>query len=199
MQPFAPPGATGTWHEPMPSAAVENGAGEAPANHSRQSFGAEPAFSPIPQAFSAPAAAEAPEPDPGDFESADGWDGANSELTVIPDGVTGKAVRVHRTSTSDSFAVVAAKAVAGSKPRYRARAFVRSVSPGMFVCLRVEEFSTRARVPRMSERCRPATTGWQRVSVETGQTAKGSRLVVSVRVLAALGGTSFDVDGFRLR
>ena len=106
--------------------------------------------------------------------------------------------RVRRTTKKDSFALVAAKAVAGSKARHRARAFVRSVSPGMFVCLRIEEFAKRAGVRRMSERCRPATTSWQRVSVETRSTAKGSRLVVSVRVLAALGGTSFDVDGFRL-
>lgn len=183
----------------MPTAAVESTTAEASNNHSTQSFGAAPVFSPTPQTLATPAAGEAPKPDIGDFESAAGWAGANSELTVIPGGVAGKAVRVHRTSKSDTFAVVAAKAVAGSKPRYRARAFVRSVSPGMFVCLRIEEFSTRARFPRMSERCRPATTGWQRLGVETLSTAKGSRLVVSVSVLAALGGTSFDVDGFRLR
>ena len=121
------------------------------------------------------------------------------QLTVIANGLTGKAIRVRRTTTEDSFALVAARAVAGSKARHRARAVVRSASPGMFVCLRIEEFTKRSRVPRMSERCRPATTGWQRVSVETRSAEKGSRLVVSVRVPAALGGSSFDVDGFRLR
>jgi hypothetical protein len=69
----------------------------------------------------------------------------------------------------------------------------------MFVCLRVEEFGkAKAGIPVTTERCRAATTGWQRLKVETRTTAKGTRLVFSVRVIAALGGTSFDVDGFRL-
>lgn len=69
----------------------------------------------------------------------------------------------------------------------------------MFVCLRAEEFSKNAgAVPITTERCSAATTGWQRLKVDTRTTAKGSRLVFSIRVIAALGGTSFDVDGFRL-
>ena len=195
VQPVAPPPSNESWLEPAPTAPVEHGT--APSSQSAPS--AAPVYSPLPQTFSAPVPAPVPERDAGDFESTNGWNGANSELTVIRDGLTGNAVRVRRTSRKDSFAVVAAKAIAGSNPRHRARAFVRSASPGMFVCLRIEELATRSRVPRMSERCRPATTGWQRVSVETSATAKGTRLVVSVRVLAALGGTSFDVDGFRLR
>ncbi len=77
--------------------------------------------------------------------------------------------------------------------------YVRSVSPGMFVCLRAEEFKKGRRVmPVTTERCSAATSGWQRLKVETRTTAKGSKLVFSVRVIAALGGKSFDVDGFRL-
>jgi hypothetical protein len=67
------------------------------------------------------------------------------------------------------------------------------------VCLRVEELPKRGGLPITSERCRPAAAGWQRLRVSARSTAKNSRLVVSVRVIAALGGTSFDVDGFKLR
>jgi hypothetical protein len=109
-------------------------------------------------------------------------------------------VRVQRANGRAAFAIVAGKPVASPRvgARYRAGAFVRSVSPGMFVCLRVEEFKAKARVPVTTERCSAATTEWQRLKIDTRSTAKGSRLVFSVRVIAALGGTSFDVDGFRL-
>lgn len=81
----------------------------------------------------------------------------------------------------------------------RAAAFVRTVSPGMFVCLRAKEFGTRSTgVPVTNERCAAATTEWQRLKLDLRTTTKGTRLVFSVRVVAALGGTSFDVDGFRL-
>jgi hypothetical protein len=148
----------------------------------------------------APAAHDAAPIPNGDFESADGWQGANSQLTVIDGGVTGKAVRVSRAARSDSFAIVA-KALDAAKPgtNYRAGAYVRSLTPGMFVCLRVEELPKRGGLPITSERCRPAAAGWQRLRVSARSTAKNSRLVVSVRVIAALGGTSFDVDGFKLR
>jgi hypothetical protein len=107
---------------------------------------------------------------------------------------------VTRANSRSAFAIVAGKPVVSPRPgaRYRAAAFVRSVSPGMFVCLRAEELSGSG-MPITTERCSAATTGWQRLKVDTRTTAKGSRLVFSVRVIAALGGTSFDVDGFRLR
>ena len=137
----------------------------------------------------------------GGFErSAEGWRGSNSALELVP-GVEGQAVRVNRTNSRDAFAIVAGKPVTSPKAGedYRAGAFVRSVSPGMFVCLRAEEFKKgKARMPVTTERCSAATSGWQRLKVETRTTAKGSKLVFSVRVIAALGGKSFDVDGFRL-
>ena len=145
-------------------------------------------------------AAEGPIPNGGFDDSTDGWRGSNSGLTLVGGGVTGKAVRVSRANSRSAFAIVAGKPVTSPKrgARYRAGAFVRSVSPGMFICLRAEEF-TRVALPITTERCSAATTGWQRLRIGTRTTAKGTKLVFSVRVIAALGGTSFDVDGFRLR
>jgi hypothetical protein len=147
-----------------------------------------------------PSASASAIPNGGFDHSAAGWHGSNSALTLVR-GLNGQAVRVKRANSRDAFAIVAGKPVASPKAgaRYRAGALVRSVSPGMFVCLRVEEFGTaKTVVPVTTERCRAATTGWQRLRVETRTTAKGTKLVFSIRVIAALGGTSFDVDGFQL-
>lgn len=178
----------------------------APQSAEVESAGAFVPFTPPTAAAYAPAGADvAPEATAGPIRnggfdrSTDGWRGSNSQLTLVR-GVVGTAVRVTRANSRSAFAIVAGKPVASPKrgTRYRAGAFVRSVSPGMFVCLRAEEFSGRG-VPITTERCSAATAGWQRLKVDTGTTAKGSKLVFSVRVIAALGGTSFDVDGFRLR
>lgn len=200
MEPFAPPGSESTWVEPMPAAQ--------PVAARPDDHGSTNGFAPLPKAptFSVGTTGTAPDAstDPlnGDFDgSADGWHGSNSALALVRGGVTGRAVRVIKTNSRDAFAIVAGKPIASPKAgvHYRARAFVRSVSPGMFVCLRAEEFGTaKTVVPITTERCRAATTGWQRLRVDTRTTAKGSKLVFSVRVIAALGGTSFDVDGFRL-
>ncbi len=181
----------------------------APASHSGGAVsGSAEGFAPAPEAaaFStgssspAPDASASPIPNGGFDHSAAGWHGSNSALTLVR-GLKGQAVRVKRANSRDAFAIVAGKPVASPKAgaRYRAGALVRSVSPGMFVCLRVEEFGTaKTLVPITTERCRAATTGWQRLRVETRTTAKDTKLVFSIRVIAALGGTSFDVDGFRL-
>jgi hypothetical protein len=161
---------------------------------------AEPAFNSGAGPGYAPEVTEDPIPNGGFDDSAEGWRGSNSALTLVR-GVAGKAVRVSRSNSRTAFAIVAGKPVASPKAgaRFRAGAFVRSVSPGIFVCLRAEEFSKNgAALPVTTERCSAATTGWQRLKVDTRTTAKGSRLVFSIRVIAALGGTSFDVDGFRL-
>lgn len=201
VEPFAPPGSDSTWIEPMPAAPQA-------APHSQDDGSiAGVASAPEAPAFSSgnssavPAASADPIPNGGFDESASGWHGSNSALKLVPGGVTGRAVRVLKTNSRNAFAIIAGKPIASPKAgaRYRAGAFVRSVSPGMFVCLRAEEFGKRkAGVPVTTERCRAATTGWQQLKVETLTTAKGTRLVFSVRVIAALGGTSFDVDGFRL-
>jgi hypothetical protein len=197
--PFAPPGAESTWLEPLPGPPPS--APQTTAVESATTFVpfATPSASPPAATDAAPEATEGPIPNGGFERSTQGWRGSNSELTLVR-GVTGKAVRVTRANSRSAFAIVAGKPVASPRPgvRYRAGAFVRSVSPGMFVCLRAEEFSG-SRLPITTERCSAATTGWQRLKVDARTTAKGSRLVFSVRVIAALGGTSFDVDGFRLR
>ncbi len=200
MEPFAPPGSESTWVEPMPAAP--------PVAPRPDGHGSTDGFTPLSEApaFSgrtsgtAPAASAEPLLN-GDFDgSASGWHGSNSALALVRGGVTGRAVRVLKANSRDAFAIVG-KPISSPKAgvRYRAGSFVRSVSPGMFVCLRVEEFGTaKTVVPITTERFRAATTGWQRLRVDTRTTAKGTKLVFSIRVIAALGGTSFDVDGFRL-
>jgi hypothetical protein len=73
---------------------------------------------------------------------------------------------------------------------------VRSVSPGMFVCLRAEEHTSGPTFT--TERCVPATSKWQRVKLLGRAAGKGTKVSFSVHVMTALGGKSFDVDAFRL-
>jgi hypothetical protein len=134
----------------------------------------------------------------GSFEeSSEGWQAANAALSLVR-GVTGNAVRVSRATTNERFGFYAATELMSRKAgsRYRIGAHLRTVSPGMLVCLRVEEYAGGA--PLTTERCLPARSGWRRMRVEGQTTAKGSKLVFSIHVMAALGGTSFDVDGVRL-
>lgn len=164
---------------------------------------APPSLSPDsrPVDWSTPTAARAPQPEPlpnGGFEhSTEGWDPSNASLTLVP-GVEGRAVRVTRTSTAQDFAFYAAKELVTRKAHaaYRVGAYVRSASAGMFVCLRAEEYAGGA--PLTTERCVPAESGWRRLKLQGRTARKGSRLLVSIHVMAALGGTSFDVDGVRL-
>jgi hypothetical protein len=142
-------------------------------------------------------AAPAPSEPVGFGESTEGLRGSNAALTVVR-GLDGQAVRVTRTGNRESFAFYAAKRVVSKKAGepYKVRAYVRTTSPGMFLCLRVEEYGGGARTT--TERCAPAKSGWRRVALKGKTAGKGHKLVVSIRVMAALGGTSFDVDGFRL-
>jgi hypothetical protein len=145
---------------------------------------------------SAPAP-EAPIPN-GDFDqSTDGWDSQNAALSLVA-GVEGKGVRVARTTTEDSFAFYAEKALVSRKARtrFKAGAYIRSASPGMIVCLRAEEHTSGPTIT--TERCAPAKLGWKRLRVRSTTTAKGTKVVFSIHVMAALGGKSFDVDGFQL-
>jgi hypothetical protein len=149
--------------------------------------------------LSAPAA---PAPEPalpnGDFDqSTDGWDGQNAALSLVS-GVDGNGVRVARTTTTDTFAFFAEKKVVSRKARmpFKVGAYVRSASPGMMVCLRAEEHTSGRTIA--TERCAPMRKGWKRIRVHSRTTAKGTQLVFSIHVMAALGGKSFDVDGIQL-
>jgi hypothetical protein len=196
--PIAPPSGSDLAPPAEPSVSVEPIA--VPAGHS-------PSYQPslIPDSrrvdLSGPPAAADVQPEPlpnGGFEqSTEGWDGANAALTLVR-GVTGSAVRVTRAATEQRFAFYAVKQLVSRKAgaSYRVGAHVRSVSPGMLVCLRVEEYAGGA--PLTTERCVPARSGWRRVRLEGATTRKASKLVFSIHVMAALGGTSFDVDGVRL-
>jgi hypothetical protein len=129
-------------------------------------------------------------------ESTEGLRGSNAALTLVR-GLSGKAVRVSRKGNRGTFAFYAAKRPMSKRAGapYKVGAHVRTTSPGMYLCLRVQEYGRGA--PTTTERCAPAKSGWRRVALK-GQTAgKGHKLVFSIRVMAALGGTSFDVDGFR--
>jgi hypothetical protein len=126
-----------------------------------------------------------------------GWKGSNAALTLVR-GLRGKAVRVTRKGNRETFAFYAARRLVSKRAgaRYKARAYVRTTSPGMYLCLRVEEHSGGA--PKTTERCAPARGGWRRVALKGRTAGKGHKLVFSIHVMAALGGTSFDVDGFKL-
>jgi hypothetical protein len=130
-------------------------------------------------------------------ESTEGLTGSNAALTVVR-GFEGKAIRVTRKGNAETFAFYATKRPVTKRAGepYKARAYVRVMSPGMYLCLRVQEYA--GGVPKTTERCAPARSGWRRVALKGNAAGKGHRLVFSIHVMAALGGTSFDVDGLRL-
>ena len=141
------------------------------------------------------AAPQAPQPSAGFGESTDGLDASNAALELVR-GLQGKAVRVISKGNRDNFTFVAAKRVtkkAGAP--FKARAVVRTTSPGMYVCLRVQEFGG---TQRTTERCAAAKSGWRRLALKGMAAGKGHKLVFSIHVMAAAGGSSFDVDGFTL-
>jgi hypothetical protein len=136
--------------------------------------------------------------DTGDLErSTESWEADNAALSLVG-GVYGRAIRVSRVTTGESFAFYARKALRTKRAGapYRARAFVRSVSPGMFVCLRAEEHTSGPTFT--TERCAPATSKWQRLKLLGRAAGKNTKVTFSVHVMTALGGKSFDVDAFRL-
>ena len=151
--------------------------------------------------LSTPAAPETPAPpsaDSGDFEYAtDGWKAENAAVSFVR-GFKGRGVRVSRRAADGSFAFYAKRTLRASKAGspYKVRAFVRSVSPGMFVCLRAEEHTSGPTIT--TERCVPGSAGWQRLKLLGRTAGKGTKVTFSLHVMAALGGKSFDVDGFRL-
>lgn len=129
-------------------------------------------------------------------DSTAGSNGSNATLTLVR-GLEGKAIRVTRKGNRDTFAFYAAERLVSEKAGepYKARAYLRTTAPGMYLCLRVQEYG--GGVPTTTERCAAAKSGWRRVALKGKATGAGHRLVVSIHVMAALGGTSFDVDGFR--
>jgi hypothetical protein len=146
-----------------------------------------------PLTFSPAVPAPVAEPD----DSAQSGDGSDAELALVP-GIEGRAIRVTRKGNRERFAFFGAERLVSKRAGepYKARALVRTAAPGMLVCLRVQEYG--GGVPRTTERCAPARSGWRRIALEGRAAGKGHKLVLSVYVMAALGGTSFDIDGFRL-
>jgi hypothetical protein len=140
---------------------------------------------------------ESPSPSGGLEESTESWRPSHAALTFVP-GRKGQAIRVTRKGGGETFAFYAAKRPVTKKvgEPFNARAYVRTTSPGMYVCLRVQEHG--GGVPTTTERCAAAKSGWRRVALRGKSIGKGHRLVFSLHVMAALGGTSFDVEGFRL-
>jgi hypothetical protein len=197
--PVAPPPVAGAADLGLePSKAAQPSAGPVESNRVSASYEI-PDSRPVDFSGSSTPTTSRPEALPnGGFEgSTEGWEGTNAALTLVR-GVTGKAVRVLRATTNQRFAFYAAKQLVSRRAgeAYRVGAYVRSVSPGMLVCLRVEEYAGGA--PFTSERCLPARSGWRRMKLEGATTGRGSKLVFSIHVMAALGGKSFDVDGVRL-
>jgi hypothetical protein len=127
--------------------------------------------------------------------STEGLATSNAALELVR-GLEGKAVRVISKGNRETFTFVAARRVtkkAGAP--FKARAVVRTTSPGMYVCLRVQELGG---TQRTTERCAAAKSGWRRLALKGMAAGRGHRLVFSIHVMAAAGGSSFDVDGFTL-
>lgn len=139
----------------------------------------------------------APEPAAAPDDSTERGDGSNAELALVP-GIEGKAIRVMRKGNRESFGFFGAERLVSTRAgeRYKARALVRTAAPGMLVCLRVQEHGRS--VQRTTERCAAARSGWRRLALNVKTAGGGHELVGSIHVMAALGGTSFDVDGFRI-
>jgi hypothetical protein len=141
-------------------------------------------------------APEAPQPTVGFGDSTEGLAASNGALELVR-GLEGKAVRVISKGKRGTFTFVAAKRVTKSAGApFKARAIVRTTTPGMYLCLRVQELG--GGIPRTTERCAAAKAGWRRVALKGITAGKGHKLVFSIHVMAASGGTSFDVDGFKL-
>jgi hypothetical protein len=126
--------------------------------------------------------------------STEGLRPSNAALSVVR-GLEGRAIRVTRKGNRGAFAFIGERLTtkrAGTP--YKAHAYIRTKSPGMYLCLRVQERG--AGVSLTTERCAPARAGWRRVALKAKAVGTGNKLLVSIHVMAALGGTSFDVDGF---
>jgi hypothetical protein len=187
FQPAPPPPSPRT-QEVAQTAEASSAAPEAFPPDAGSAYQATPEFGPA--APSQPAA--------DDFEDSV-WSlkGANATFTVVP-GLRDKAVRVTRKGNRESFAFYAPKRLVSKRAGapYKVAALVRSTSPGMYVCVRAQEHG--GGITRTTERCAPARSGWRRVALRGMTEAKGHNLVFSVHVMAAAGGSSFDVDGFRV-
>lgn len=150
-----------------------------------------------PEPTTTPAASPRKAAEAGFGESIEGLKASNAALSRVR-GLEGKAIRVTGKSERGTFAFYAAKRVVSKRAGdpYEARTYVRTRSPGMYLCLRVEERG--AAVLRTTERCAPARSGWRRLALKGKTAGQGHKLVFSIHVIAAGGGTSFDVDGFKL-
>jgi hypothetical protein len=174
---------------PEPASGPPRSAPEASTPEFSSPWSPEPTTAP---AASPPKAAEA-----GFGESIEGLKASNAALSRVR-GLEGKAIRVTGKRERGTFAFYAAKRVVSKRAGdpYEARTYVRTRSPGMYLCLRVEERGSA--VLRTTERCAPARSGWRRLALKGKTAGQGHKLVFSIHVIAAGGGTSFDVDGFKL-
>jgi hypothetical protein len=112
----------------------------------------------------------------------------------------GLSFRVAIAPGAKSFVFRAARSVvAGSGGRlYRIGAWLRTDSPGLTVCLRIQEVSPADPLTpvRTSESCLAPTTKWKLFRLYRRTLASGNRLVFSIYSFGAVAGDSFEVDRF---
>ena len=81
---------------------------------------------------------------------------------------------------------------------YRIGAWLRSDSPGVTVCLRIEEVSKKDPLAsvRTTESCLSPTTSWQHFRILRKTIARGDKLVFSIYSYGVAKGDNFEIDGF---
>jgi hypothetical protein len=81
---------------------------------------------------------------------------------------------------------------------YRIGAWLRGETPGLTVCLRIEEVSKADPLTsvRTTETCVSPTTTWRHFRILRRTVARGDRLVFSIYSYGAASGDTFEIDGF---
>ncbi|MBA2358517.1 MAG: hypothetical protein H0V84_08850 [Actinobacteria bacterium] len=141
-------------------------------------------------------------PPNGGFEnSLVGWAGYNATLSIVSPGASGAAARVVLEGAAEDFSIYpTARPVTSTAAGavYDARASVRSLTPGLRICLRIREWAGDS-VVGSAQACAMSTSEWQLLpafgySVVGG----GHELDIYAYALSVGANDSFDVDEISL-
>jgi hypothetical protein len=123
---------------------------------------------------------------------------AHARARARANGIVGAAVEVSVAGTSHVFSVAPAHAVEAMRDGlYRLETWLRTDTPGVGVCLRVEEVSPKGAATRWtSETCLDPTTTWEHFTVTRKTILEGDRLLFSLYSFNAVAHNTFELDGF---
>ncbi|HEV2999793.1 MAG TPA: Ig-like domain-containing protein, partial [Solirubrobacteraceae bacterium] len=136
---------------------------------------------------------------PGFESGLSGWSGYRATLTRVTGGVEGQyAARASYSTTGSSYSMISTPVTATpAGTAYRATAWVRSVTPGRRVCLRLRETGTGGALGA-AETCATATGSWQAFPAANYRSVGGGKLDLYAYQEAPVAGDSFDLDDVRL-